>query len=224
MNGLETGMAKDAIRVVVLLAAVGLCGCGGQQVDAPRITGRVPGVSVQQPVEAVYVQPDAWRSSGGYPAGWIPSPGKEKRWKAIVIHHSATDSGSMSSFDDYHRNGKNWDGIGYDFVIGNGRGSGDGQVEVTYRWRDQIPGAHVGGTPDNWANVDAIGICLVGDFTKTRPTYRQMQSLKQLVRFLQQRYNIPRSSIHGHNDTPGYTGGSECPGRLFPMASFKNSL
>ncbi|MBE0536323.1 MAG: N-acetylmuramoyl-L-alanine amidase [Phycisphaerae bacterium] len=217
-------MAKVTIKTVVLIMGVaGICGCGGPQIEAPRITGQV---RRPQPTEPIVVQPAPSYnpSPTSYPPGWVPSPSREKRWKAIIIHHSATDSGSMSVFDEYHRNGNNWDGIGYAFVIGNGRGSGDGQVEVTYRWRDQVPGAHCGGTPDNWANVDGIGVCLVGDFTKTRPTYRQMQALKTLVRFLQKRYRIPTTNVYGHADTPGYTKGSVCPGRYFPMATFKGSL
>jgi len=215
-------MAKDAIRALAAVTVLAICGCSSQQVEPPHITGRVRN-TISQPAAPLPTTP-AWRPTSNYPAGWVPSPTKEKRWKAIIIHHSATDSGDMAVFDDYHRNGHNWDGIGYDFVIGNGKGSGDGEVEVTYRWRDQVAGAHVGGTPENWANVDGIGICLVGDYTKTRPTYRQMQSLKQLVRFLQERYKIPTERVYGHCETPGYTRGTVCPGHLFPMATFKRSL
>ena len=40
-----------------------------------------------------------------------------KKWKYIIIHHSATDEGSSLYFDKYHQ-GKGWEGIGYHFVIG----------------------------------------------------------------------------------------------------------
>ena len=66
-----------------------------------------------------------------------------RTWKYIVIHHSATDSGSAASFDRSHRK-RGWDGLGYHFVIGNGRGTGDGVVEVGYRWTRQVTGAHAG--------------------------------------------------------------------------------
>jgi len=130
----------------------------------------------------------------------------------------------MTMIDKYHREVNGWDGVGYDFIIGNGKGSPDGRVEVTFRWRNQVAGAHCGGTPGNWANEYGIGICLIGDFTKTAPTYRQMQSLRKLVQFLQRRYKIPASKIYGHSSTPGYTRGTECPGRNFPMSAFKRSL
>jgi len=157
------------------------------------------------------------------PRNWLPPSQLEKRWVAVVIHHSATENGNAAIFDKWHREGKHWEGIGYDFVIGNGSNSGDGQVEVTFRWRKQIPGAHCGGTANNWANRDGVGICLVGNFNRTVPTKRQMQSLLKLVRFLQKRYGISRSRIYGHNTTPG-AHITDCPGKKFPMSRLKSML
>jgi hypothetical protein len=138
-----------------------------------------------------------------------------------VIHHSDTDSGNAAIFDNEHKN-RGWEGVGYDFVIGNGNGSGDGQVEVTFRWRQQKTGAHCK-TPNNWANEEAVGICLVGNLEQRRPTRRQMQAVEELVEFLQRRYRIPKTRIYGHGSTPGARP-TECPGRNFPMARFKSLL
>ncbi len=156
------------------------------------------------------------------PRGWLPPLGVERSWTAIVIHHSATDNGNMAIFDKWHREDKDWDGVGYDFIIGNGSDSVDGQVEVTFRWREQRTGAHCR-TPNNWANEEAIGICLVGNFDDTVPTSGQMQSLVRLARFLQQRYGIPDSRIYGHSTTPGARV-TDCPGKRFPMAQLKSML
>ena len=155
---------------------------------------------------------------------WLPSSSVEKKWTAIVIHHSGTKNGNTAIFDKWHREGNHWEGVGYDFVIGNGSNSGDGQVEVTYRWQKQVTGAHCGGTPGNWANKDGIGICLVGDFNRTQPTNAQMQSLVKLVRFLQSRYGIPKSRIYGHGTTPGAGTVTDCPGRNFPMGWLKSQI
>ena len=157
------------------------------------------------------------------PGEWFPPSQLEKRWTAIVIHHSATSDGNAAIFDKWHRENNRWEGIGYDFVIGNGSNSRDGQVEVTFRWRKQIAGAHCGGTPGNWANTDGVGICLVGNFNHAAPTARQMQSLSKLVRFLQTRYRISTSRIYGHNTTPGARI-TDCPGKRFPMARLKSML
>jgi hypothetical protein len=151
-----------------------------------------------------------------FPRDWLPPADVEKQWTAIVIHHSATETGNAAIFDRMHREEKHWEGVGYDFVIGNGSNSGDGEVEVTFRWQRQMAGAHCGGTPDNWANEKAVGICLVGNFDYRPPTAKQMQSLLNLIHFLQNRYGIPISRIYGHRDTPGARI-TDCPGKMFPM-------
>ncbi len=156
------------------------------------------------------------------PRDWLPPSKLEKKWTAIVIHHSATNSGNAAIFDKWHRECNYWEGIGYDFVIGNGTKSNDGQVEVTFRWRQQRTGAHCK-TPNNWANERAVGICLVGNFNNTVPTTRQMESLLKLIGFLQKRYRIPQSRIYGHNTTPGARK-TDCPGKQFPMARLKSML
>lgn len=168
------------------------------------------------------VRPQVEPSVGYIPREWFPPNYLERRWTAIVIHHSATDYGNATIFDKWHREGNNWEGVGYDFVIGNGTNSGNGLVEVTFRWRQQMTGAHCK-TPDNWANERGVGICLVGDFNKTVPTPQQMQSLAKLVQFIQKRYGIPNDSIYGHKGTPGARA-TDCPGRNFPMARLKSML
>lgn len=156
------------------------------------------------------------------PGSWYPPARLERSWEAIIIHHSATNNGNTAIFDKQHREEHNWQGVAYDFVIGNGTDSGDGQVEVTFRWRGQLTGAHCK-TPDNWGNEKGIGICLVGNFDYTSPTVRQMQSLVKLVRFLQKRYKISKRFVYGHGDTPGARV-TDCPGRRFPMARLKSML
>jgi N-acetyl-anhydromuramyl-L-alanine amidase AmpD len=173
-----------------------------------------------EPVES---EPEPQPVPNNVPPDWLPPSRVEKRWTAIVIHHSATETGNAAIFDRTHREEKHWDGVGYDFVIGNGTNSDDGQVEVTFRWRQQVAGAHCGGTEDNWANVDAVGICLVGNFNNTEPTDNQMQSLLKLVRFLRKRYGIRTASIYGHSSTPGARV-TDCPGRNSPVPKLKLML
>ena len=140
-----------------------------------------------------------------------------RSWRAIVIHHSATPTGNAAVFDRAHRRDRGWRSLGYHFVIGNGRGAGDGEIEVGPRWRGQEPGAHAAGMNDI-----AIGVCLVGDFTKQRPTAPQMASLHRLVTHLQSRYEIPANAVLAHRETSGAS--TLCPGENFPMASFRAKL
>lgn len=131
-------------------------------------------------------------------------------WKYIVIHHSASDSGSAAIFDKHHREDNHWgNGLGYHFVIGNGRGAGDGQIEIGNRWIKQIDGAHAG---VHEYNHFGVGICLVGNFDTTNPTAKQMASLITLAKYLQGRCRIPSEKIVLHRSVRE----TECPGRNFP--------
>ena len=203
-----------------------LGGCASNYEQMPEITHIQRSVPrVVQPAPPKYVKPKPRQNTiqSDFPRDWLPPAQVEKKWTAIVIHHSATENGNAAIFDRMHREENHWEGVGYDFVIGNGSNSGDGQVEVTFRWRRQMAGAHCGGTPDNWANEDAVGICLVGNFNYRTPSERQMQSLLKLVRFLKTRYAISIDKIYGHGDTPGARV-TDCPGKRFPMARLKQMV
>lgn len=200
-----------------------LGGCAYKNEPAAEIAGSYPDTIGKLAAPTVVKRSEKKpKSRADVPSDWVVDPGIEKKWSAIVIHHSATGNGNRAIFDRTHRDRNGWDGIGYDFVIGNGTDSGDGQVEVTFRWRGQLTGAHCK-TPGNWANENAVGICLVGDFNETRASAAQMRSVLKLVRFLQERYGIDRAGVYGHNAAPGARG-TECPGRNFPMSQFKAML
>lgn len=129
------------------------------------------------------------------------APGRSRRWKHIVVHHSATSQGNMALFDRIHRS-KGWDGVGYHFVINNGRGARDGLVEIGPRWKSQKHGAHTGKTPGNEYNEVGIGICLVGNFMKTMPTPSQLLAMNNLIEQLMAEHRIPASRVIAHRDAP----------------------
>ena len=154
------------------------------------------------------------RYLAGIPAAWYP-PVADRPWKAIVVHHSASDTGDAASIDRSHRN-RGWDELGYHFVIGNGSNTPDGLVEVGSRWRKQKHGAHCK-TPDNYYNDYGIGICLVGNCENHPPTAGQMASLKKLLVFLTQRYALTSDQVYGHRDLKP----TECPGRFVSVSSLR---
>ncbi|UCC98623.1 MAG: N-acetylmuramoyl-L-alanine amidase [Phycisphaerales bacterium] len=208
-------------RVVVFCSCLFVLGsCTPNDEAMPQIVYNPSPQPRRVPPRVSPPAPSRRSTTDNVPRNWLPPSSVEKDWTAIVIHHSATQNGNAAIFDKMHREQNHWAGIGYDFVIGNGTDSGDGEVEVTFRWQRQIPGAHCGGTPGNWANEDGIGICLVGNFDRTMPTSRQMESLLRLVRFLQKRYGISNRRIYGHNSTPG-AHVTHCPGTRFPMSRLK---
>lgn len=155
---------------------------------------------------------------GDFDRTWLPNAAAEASrrrtegpWKYVVIHHSDSERGGAAAIRAYHVNARGWKDLGYDFVIGNGSLTEDGEVEVGGRWSRQEDGAHAG---IGKYNKEGIGICIVGDLSKHPPTPAQMRSLARLVRFLCERYGIPRDRKHilGHGETGRPT---ECPGKRF---------
>jgi hypothetical protein len=210
-------------KVLIVFSCIfGLSGCAyNEEPTAQIVYNPNSDIKLIEPT-VVKPMPTTITIDRNIPISWYPPSRLERRWEAIIVHHSATSNGNTAIFDKKHREENHWEGVAYDFVIGNGTDSGDGQVEVTFRWREQLTGAHCK-TPNNWGNEKGIGICLVGNFDYSAPTARQMQSLVKLVRFLQNRYSIPRSRVYGHGTTPGARI-TDCPGRRFPMARLKSML
>jgi N-acetyl-anhydromuramyl-L-alanine amidase AmpD len=134
-------------------------------------------------------------------------------WRWIVVHHSATSEGDTTGFDRSHL-ARQWEGVGYHFVIGNGRPMVLGRIDATFRWRLQRPGAHAGAAPEQSPyNQDGLGICLVGDFSQGPPDPLQEDRLAELCAMLV--HHIPTLSVRriiAHREVPGKA--TACPGRI----------
>jgi LysM repeat protein len=137
-----------------------------------------------------------------------------RRWRYIVIHHSATTTGNVESFDKNHRKRGMENGLAYHFVIGNGRGMGDGEIAIGHRWRGQLNGGHLS---DEQLNTKSIGICLVGNFNNTKPTKKQVESLAALLDELSRETGLAKSSIKTHQDIN--TKPTACPGKHLKLSS-----
>jgi len=141
-------------------------------------------------------------------------------WEYIVVHHSGTSGGNAKIFDYFHAEERGMEnGMAYHFVIGNGTDSGDGQIEVGNRWRRQIQGGHLA---SETLNEIAIGICLVGDFSRSRLGPRQAASLIELVQYLRKMMPEQRLKFRTHREIN--TRPTECPGRLFPTQALREIL
>jgi N-acetylmuramoyl-L-alanine amidase len=144
-----------------------------------------------------------------------------RRWRYIVVHHTASSAGSIDTIDAFHRLIRHMPrGLAYHYLVGNGHGMGDGEIEAGSRWLRQQPGAHVASalqTPDGQGLMDevAIGICLVGNFDTVEPSAAQLEALRGLISALQSRFHIPRDHVLGHREVEGAH--TDCPGTRFPM-------
>jgi len=144
-----------------------------------------------------------------------------REWKYIVLHHTATNNGNVETIHESHlknkdKNGNPWLGIGYHFVIGNGSGMSDGEIEPTFRWKQQMQGAHAGVSD---YNQHGIGVVLVGNFENESPSRAQLNSVKRLVRVLAREYDIEPHQVIGHGDVKP----TECPGSHFPLSEVRDS-
>ncbi len=114
--------------------------------------------------------------------------GEETRdWTGIVIHHSATERGSVDSIRKYHIEVNGWDDIGYHFIIAQSGEIFDG------RPLSKI-GAHALGR-----NSTHIGVCLIGQKSFTGI---QKANLRGLCRVLAEQYDIKSIEPH-HEQCPG---------------------
>ncbi|MFA7344809.1 MAG: N-acetylmuramoyl-L-alanine amidase [Terrimicrobiaceae bacterium] len=138
------------------------------------------------------------------------------RWKYIIVHNSGTRQGNARIFDVYHRRVRKMpNGLAYHFVIGNGSSSGNGEIEIGDRWTRQINGGHVA---SDYLNNIALGICLVGDLNRDKPTPQQLDALDELVTYLRARVGKIKgkaATVKGHKEiNPKPT---DCPGDRFDL-------
>ena len=143
---------------------------------------------------------------------------KRGQWKSIVIHHSGTSADWAVNIARYHREERRMEnGLAYHFVIENGtRGSRNGDVYIGNRWKKQLHGGHM----KLWAhNQVAIGICLIGNFEKSRPKEAQLVQLEALIAYLKEKTGIPAKNITTH--TLMHPKHTLCPGKYFPSQRLK---
>ncbi len=137
------------------------------------------------------------------------------RWKYIYVHHSGSSSGNASIVAD----AANASGSLPDhFVIGNGQGAGDGEVQMGRRWNLQQPAGKTAGL--DRVDSDCISICLVGNLDRAPATPRQLEQLQRLVTALQDRLNVSRDRVWLLEATDLPAG---C-GRYFPQEAFRAAL
>lgn len=134
------------------------------------------------------------------------------KWKSIFVHHSRTAQGSMGSL------GPDGRGSGDHFVIGNGQGALDGEIQFTQRWNHQ--GSADPAPGEARVNGDCVTVCLVGDFDHAPPTAAQLRRLEHLVQTLQEKLRIPASQVWMLD----YAGSTAGVGRYFPINAFQSQL
>lgn len=150
------------------------------------------------------------------------APVQRSRWKYIIVHNSGTRQGNARAFDYYHKKvRKMQNGMAYHFVVGNGRSSGNGEIEIGNRWVRQINGGHV---HSDYLNNISLGICLVGDFNRDQPTRAQLEATEELIKYLRERcgrVNGRAIPVKPHREMNPPRWATDCPGDDFPYGWFR---
>ncbi|MBE0537853.1 MAG: N-acetylmuramoyl-L-alanine amidase [Phycisphaerae bacterium] len=120
--------------------------------------------------------------------GLTSSPGQ---WRRIEVYYSQTTRGNVQELETLNRLSKGHD-LNAHFVICNGQGGKEGEIERTNRWLLQqpcLPG-------DTWSgSMDTIRICVVADGVGQMPTECQMARSRELVKTLCKEARINRNMV-----------------------------
>lgn len=141
-----------------------------------------------------------------------PTPVSIGRWKYIYVHHSRTTVGSAATL------ARSANGTTDHFVITNGNGGADGDVQITSLWSKQESAA----SPTGAGSIDpaCISVCLVGDFDRALPTAGQQHRLAQLINSLQAQLRLSTHCVI-MLDQPG---SPAAVGRHFPTSDFSSQI
>lgn len=132
--------------------------------------------------------------------------------RRITVHHTAgpcfwddSPAGAareIKNIQSYHQNSRGWADIGYHFLIDRAGNIWQGR-HLRYQ------GAHTSGT----LNEGNIGIALLGNFSKQKPTRAQLESLSALLAKLCEVYNLSARDIYTHGELARFANRStSCPG------------
>jgi len=124
-------------------------------------------------------------------------------WHRIILHCSDSTWGSAAEIRKWHVEGNGWADIGYQYVILNG------QVKPDYYLACCNGSVEIGRTIDGDRNVEtgesgahaygyngtSLGVCLIG---KEEFTSEQLGATLNLVRDLQQKFEIDTDDVIGH--------------------------
>ena len=163
------------------------------------ILGALLGQGEILPAEAAYYEPMIYKRFLQF-TEYEVRPATEM----LVIHHTGFPNedkdSTVQAIHKFHQETFKWAGVGYHYLIRK-----NGMIEQGRR--PDMVGAHAYGH-----NKNSLGICLAGNFDIGKPTAAQMDAVKELCRWLCQKYKLDplrKGTIVGHRDLND----TACPGK-----------
>jgi N-acetyl-anhydromuramyl-L-alanine amidase AmpD len=221
---------EEPSRRSFLLAVLGLAlsGCTG------RVTRLISDEEFLIALERKYPDPEPEPSpKSGLPtdlkvmprSAWAPYPPIRKRLvpmkriRKITVHHEGSRvNTSMSRWNvaadlkdirRVHLRVMHAGDIGYHYIIDRAGRIWEGRPRC-------YQGAHCGGS----ANIENLGIMLLGNFDLQRPSAQQIATLDRFLRHEMNRYSVPMKRVFTHRELKP----TRCPGRhlQFHMNRFRH--
>jgi hypothetical protein len=113
------------------------------------------------------------------------------RWECIEIYYSGTKAGNIGQLASLSGLASA-EGINCHFVICNGLGGSDGQIQTTEKWQNQWSAI-----PDHtwYGSSRTIRICLVADGKGVRPTDSQIKRVEALIEALAMKFSVQPAKV-----------------------------
>ena len=154
-------------------------------------------------------------SRGPVPANYSTPTRPTARGDILCFITASSASGNYDQMDQEHRKILGYDGCGYHFVIGNGNGSGDGQIEVAQGMEQPEARSPLSERPQSRRQRVRDRRLLVGDLDKQPPTPRQVAASRPGFGRLPQPALPHRSRPH-LNSLPSRRDSDRLPWKVLP--------
>lgn len=138
---------------------------------------------------------------------------------SIVLHHTAGPAGTVASIRTMHK-ARGFSDIGYHYLIGNGRGMEDGEIQP-----GRPESKNGGGVYGN--NSNRLQAAMVGNFHKPDPGYtgppspHQLRTLGEWLLKHGREHAIPAGKVYGHREIALKNHATACPGSEFPLEKIR---
>ncbi len=149
------------------------------------------------------VSRDAWASRGPMMGDINAMQGIQRvtvhheGWTPVTFTDARSTAARIEKIRRIHTEDRGWSDIGYHYVV-------DRAGRVWNARPLQYQGAHV-----RDQNEQNVGILVLGNFDKQAPSNVQLQSLVEVLRVIQRKFNVPKSKVYTHQELAK----TACPGR-----------
>ena len=118
------------------------------------------------------------------------------RWECVEVFYSGTKAGNIEQLASLSGLASS-DDINFHFIICNGLGANDGQIQTTEKWQNQWSVI-----PDHtwFGSSRTIRVCIVADGKSSRPTDSQIKRTESLVDALSHKFSVQPAKIFYPNN------------------------